>query len=97
VHVTPHTIASGLDAPYIGRNALAACTAAGVEVVTVPDDAIAAAMRRLYADAKLACEPAGAAGVAAVLCGLVEGESVVAVVSGGNVGPDIASGILAGR
>jgi threonine dehydratase len=54
-------------------------------------------MRRLYADAKLACEPAGAAGVAAVLCGLVEGESVVAVVSGGNVGPDIASGILAGR
>ena len=29
--------------------------------------------------------------------GLVEGESVVAVVSGGNVGPDIASGILAGR
>src|SRR4029079_15006811 len=50
VHVTPHTIASGLDAPYIGRNALAACTAAGVEVVTVPDDAIAAAMRRLYAD-----------------------------------------------
>jgi len=54
-------------------------------------------MRRVYADAKLACEPAGAAGVAAVLRGLVEGESVVAVVSGGNVGPDIASGILAGR
>jgi threonine dehydratase len=53
-------------------------------------------MRRLYADAKLACEPAGAAAVAAVLCGLVEGESVVGVVSGGNVGPDIASGILAG-
>jgi threonine dehydratase len=53
-------------------------------------------MRRIYADAKLACEPAGAAGVAAVLSGLVEGDSVVAVVSGGNVGPDIASGILIG-
>ena len=97
VPVTPDTIAGGLDAPYTGPNALAACQAAGVEVVTVPDEAIVDAMRRLYADAKLACEPAGAAGVAAVLCGLVEGESVVAVVSGGNVGPDIASGILAGR
>ena len=97
VHVTPHTIAGGLDAPYAGRNAIAACLAAGVEVVTVPDTAIEDAMRRLYADAKLACEPAGAAAVAAVLGGLVPGEAVVAVVSGGNVGPEIASGILAGR
>jgi threonine dehydratase len=97
VHVTPDTIASGLDAPYAGRNALAACEAAGVEVVTVPDDAIEAAMRRLYGDAKLACEPAGAAAVAAVLSGLIDGDSIVAVVSGGNVGPEIASGILAGR
>ena len=52
-------------------------------------------MRRLYADAKLACEPAGAAAVAAVLAGRVDAESMVAVVSGGNVGPEIASAILA--
>lgn len=97
VHVVPDTIAGGLDAPYTGPNALAACRAVGVQVVTVPDAAIAHAMRRLYADAKLACEPAGAAGVAAVLTGLVEGESVVAVISGGNVGPRKASDILAGR
>ena len=97
VHVTPQTIAGGLDAPYAGRNAIAACLAAGVEVVAVPDAAIEDAMRRLYADAKLACEPAGAAAVAAVFGGLVPGEAVVAVVSGGNVGPEIASGILAGR
>jgi len=96
VPVTPDTIAGGLDAPYTAPRALAACQAAGVQVVTVPDAAIADAMRRLYADAKLACEPAGAAAVAAVLSGLIEGESVVAVVSGGNVGADIASGILAG-
>ena len=93
----PRTIASGLDAPFTGRNALAACRAAGVEVVTVPDEAIVEAMRRLYADAKLACEPAGAAAVAAVQNGLVDGDSIVAVVSGGNVGADIASDILAGR
>jgi len=97
VDVTPSTIAGGLDAPYAGRNAIAACRAAGVEVVTVPDEAIVEAMRRLYADAKLACEPAGAAGVAAVLAGLAPGESAVAVVSGGNVGAEIASDILAGR
>jgi len=97
VPVTPATIAGGLDAPYTGPNALATCKAHGVEVVTVPDAAIAEAMRRLYADAKLACEPAGAAGVAAVAAGLATGESVVAVVSGGNVGADTASDILGGR
>src|SRR6185437_3757714 len=52
VDVVPRTIAGGLDTPFTGRNALAACRAAGVEVVTVPDEAIVEAMRRLYADAK---------------------------------------------
>jgi threonine dehydratase len=96
VAIAPQTRAGGLDAPYAGRNALAVCRAAGVEVVRVSDEAIEEAMRRVYADAKLACEPAGAAAVAAVLGDLIEGEDVVAVVSGGNVGPEIASGILAG-
>jgi threonine dehydratase len=96
VAVTPETRAGGLDAPYVGTNALAVCRSAGVEVVRVSDDEIEHAMRRIYADAKLACEPAGAAAVAAVLCGRIPGENVVAVVSGGNVGPGEASGILAG-
>jgi threonine dehydratase len=96
VAIVPQTTAGGLDAPYAGKNALAVCQAAGVTVVRVPDEAIAEAMRRVYADAKLACEPAGAAGIAAVLGGLVEGERPVVVVSGGNVGPEIASAILAG-
>jgi threonine dehydratase len=96
VPVAPETIASGLDAPFAGTRALPVCAAAGVEVVTVTDAQIAEAMRRLYAEAKLACEPAAAAGVAAVLVGAVEGDSIVAVVSGGNVGPEIASAILAG-
>ena len=88
--------AGGLDAPYAGQNALAVCRAAGVQVVRVSDEAIEEATRRVYADAKLACEPAGAAAVAAVLGGQIEGENVVAVVSGGNVGPENASAILAG-
>ena len=97
VAVSPRTIAGGLDAPFAGALSLDICRGAGVTVVTVTDVQIEDAMRRLYADAKLACEPAGAAAVAAVLAGLVEGDSIVAVVSGGNVGPEIASAILAGR
>jgi threonine dehydratase len=95
VGVVPRTIASGLDAPFAGLRALELCQAHGIDVVTVPDDEIEAAMRRLYADVKLACEPAGAAAVAAVLAGRVDAKTMVAVVSGGNVGPKIASAILA--
>ena len=96
VEIAPETRAGGLDAPYTGRNALAVCQAEGVEVVRVTDDEIEAALRRIYAEAKLACEPAGAAAVAAVLEGRISGENIVAVVSGGNVGPENASAILAG-
>ena len=94
VGVAPQTIAGGLDAPFAGRLALEVCQAAHVPVVTVTDAEIERAMRGLYAEAKLACEPAGAAAVAAVLAGRIDAESVVAVVSGGNVGPEIASDIL---
>jgi threonine dehydratase len=97
VRVRPETIAGGLDAPYAGTNALAVCQACSVESVLVTDAEIEAATRRLYADVKLACEPAGAAGLAAVLAGRVDGERVAVVVSGGNVGSETASAILAGR
>lgn len=97
VTVRPETIASGLDAPYAGTNALAVCRACSVESILVTDEEIERATRRLYADAKLACEPAGAAGLAAVLAGRVEGKKIVVVVSGGNVSAETASAILAGR
>lgn len=97
VPVTPDTIAGGLDAPFAGDNALATCVANGVETVLVGDDEIAAATRVLYADAKLAVEPAGAAGLAALLQGRIEATHPVVVVSGGNVAPETASGILAVR
>ena len=53
--------------------------------------------RFLYERAKLACEAAGAAAVAAVLAGKVNGGRTVCVVSGGNVAAETAAGILAGR
>ena len=54
-------------------------------------------MRFLYGRAKLACEPAAAVGVAALLAGKVAvdpTETVALVVSGGNVAAEIASAIL---
>jgi threonine dehydratase len=57
-------------------------------------------MHFAYGRAKLACEPAGAVGIAALLAGKVpveKGQTVVAVVSGGNVAPETASAILARR
>ena len=98
VRVEPNTIASGLDAPFAGENALAVCRELVDETVLVTDDEIAAGMRFLYGRAKLACEPAGAAATGALLAGKVpleQGETVVSVVSGGNVAPEIASAILA--
>jgi threonine dehydratase len=68
--------------------------------VLVTEDEIAEGMRSLYARAKLACEPSGAAAVAALLAGKIEsepGSPVVAVVSGGNADPKVAAGILASR
>ena len=56
------------------------------EIVTVTDEEISRAIILLLERAKAVVEPAGAAGLAAVLAGKVGGEGPVAVVlSGGNV------------
>jgi threonine dehydratase len=97
VEVTPSSIADGLNAPHAGRNALAIVREGVEDVVLVSEDEIMDAFRFLYERAKLACEPAGAAAVAALMAGKVAGDRVVAVVSGGNVGAQTASAILAQR
>jgi threonine dehydratase len=100
VPIEARSIADGLNAPFTGSATLAVCADRVDEVVLVSDDEIAEAMRFLYQRAKLACEPAGAAAVAALLSGktrVAPGSPVVAVVSGGNADPQIAAGILAGR
>ena len=82
------TLADGLAAPMAGvlNHALVAAYAQGV--VTVSDAEIVAAMRLLLERTKLLAEPAGAAGLAALLEGRIplSGDAPVAVVvSGGNV------------
>jgi threonine dehydratase len=97
VNVQPRSIADGLSAPFAGEHAIRICQGLGVESVLVSEDELADGMRFLYGRAKLACEPAAAAAVAALLAGKVAlepGDTAVAVVSGGNVEPEIASAIL---
>ena len=94
--VDARSIADGLNAPFAGRLALATAQALDVEPVLVTEDELAAGFRFLYQRAKLACEPAGAAAVAALLAGKVESGRTVCVVSGGNVAAHTAAGILTG-
>jgi threonine dehydratase len=95
VPVTPDSIADGLSAPFAGENALAVLRAHGVESVLVTEEEIEEAFRFLYARAKLACEPAAAVGVAALLAGKIDAGRIGIVVSGGNVVARTASAILA--
>src|SRR5206468_2887688 len=97
VTVQPTSIADGLNAPFAGENTLAICRELVDEVVLVTEDELKDAFRFLYGRAKLAVEPAGAACAAALLAGkvsLTPGETVVAVVSGGNVATRTAVAIL---
>jgi len=96
--VSPRSIADGLNAPFAGELAIRVAREHGVQIVLVEEAEIEAGMRFCYQRAKLACEPAGAAAVAAIQAGKIplnEGETVVAVVSGGNVSGETAAAILA--
>jgi threonine dehydratase len=100
VPVVPTSIADGLSAPFAGTHCLELAKAHVETVVLVTEDEIKAGMRFLYTRAKLACEPAAAVPVAALLADKIplgEGEIVAAVVSGGNVATETAVAILAGQ
>jgi threonine dehydratase len=97
VPVTPVSIADGLSAPFAGDVALGVLQEHDAESVLVTEEEIEEAFRFLYERAKLACEPAAAVGVAAILADKVGGGPMAAVVSGGNVATQTASAILARR
>lgn len=87
-HPGPASLADGLNAPITGAVPLAHIERFVDEVVRVEEDAIAAALRLVLTSAKLAAEPAAAAGIAALASGAVAvrpGQRVAVVVSGGNV------------
>src|SRR5436190_18291250 len=88
VPVSPQSIADGLAAPFAGDHGLEICRELVERIVLVSEDDLKNAMRLLYTRAKLAAEPAAAAGVAALMGGKVPlgpGGTRVVVVVGGNV------------
>ncbi len=97
VPVTPRSVADGLSAPFAGDAALEVLRANDVRSLLVTEAEIGVAFRFLYARAKLACEPAAAVGLAALLAGKIEGGNVGVVVSGGNVAAETASAILSAQ
>ena len=92
-----NTIADGLAPPFAGEHTFRHVQSFVDEMVRVADSEIIDAVRVLIKYCKLAAEPAGAAGLAALLAGKVSppsGSTVVCVISGGNAGLDILKRLL---
>ena len=88
VPIEPKSVADGLGAPFAGRWTLAMTRRHLDGIVLLDDATILAGLRFALERLKQVVEPAGAAGLAALLAGRVElgdGEKVAVVISGGNV------------
>ena len=84
-----NTVADGLAAPFAGVHTLAHVQRFVDDVVTVSDEEIMYALVSIMERCKVVVEPAGAASVAALICGKVRvnpGSTVVCIISGGNIG-----------
>ena len=91
------TIADGLAAPGAGAHCYALARQYVDDILVVTDDEIIAALKDILVYAKLYVEPGAAASVAALLTGTVpvqNGETVVAVLSGGNLDLEVLKGML---
>jgi threonine dehydratase len=91
----PRTIADGLQTTAVGEAPFAVIRDRVAGIVTVSDDELVDAMRFLFERLKLVVEPSGAAGVAALLAGKIEGDRIGVVLSGGNVGAERFAELLA--
>ena len=92
------TIADGIAVKRPGELTLAHVQSLVDEVVTVTDDELARAVVLLLERAKLVVEPAGAAAVAALLAGRIEGPEgpIAATLSGGNIDPLVLQHLVTG-
>lgn len=89
------TIADGIAVKQPSELTLAHVEAHVEAVVTVTDEEITRALLLLLEREKQLVEPAGAAGVAALLAGVVPGDGVVlAVLSGGNADPLVLTRLI---
>ena len=95
--MTTRTIADGLRTQSLGELNFLHVRAFVDDIITVSEDEIRNAMRTMVHTARLTPEPSGAVTTAAVLFHqeqLLPYRKVVAVMSGGNVEPEVLSSIL---
>ncbi|RAY15286.1 threonine/serine dehydratase [Actinomadura craniellae] len=95
---TSRTIADALRVQRVGDLPFAHIREYVDDIVTVGENEISTAMRRLAGEARLVAEPGGAVAVAAYLFHrdrLPVASAYVAVLSGGNVDPALLAGVLA--
>ncbi|RFS83752.1 threonine/serine dehydratase [Actinomadura spongiicola] len=94
---TGRTIADALRVQRVGELPFAHMRVHVDRVVTVTEDQIRLAMRRLVRETRLVAEPAGAVATAAFLyrrAELPEGRTYVSILSGGNVDPALFRDVL---
>lgn len=99
VTIQPRSVADGLGAPFAGTWTLAMARRLLDRIVLIDDPTIQAGMRFAAERLKQVVEPAGAAGLGALLAGrvpLAAGERVAVVLSGGNVDLGRFGELLAG-
>jgi threo-3-hydroxy-L-aspartate ammonia-lyase len=92
------TIADALRVEQVGALPFAHIRELVTDMITVTEDEMLTAVRLLARHARLVAEPGGAAAVAAYLfrpTELPEAKTPVAVLSGGNIGPELLARILA--
>ncbi len=87
----PMTLADGARTVSLGEHNWAILKDGIESIVEVPEENISEAVRLLFSLANLKAEPTGALGVGAILTdsGRFQGRRVCAVVTGGNVDPEI--------
>lgn len=96
--LTRRTIADALRVEQVGELTLAHMRAHVDGIVTVSEDEIRAAVRRVARDMRLIAEPGGVVAVAAYLFRMAElpqRRTYVAVLSGGNIAPSLFAELMA--
>ena len=94
---TARTMADGLRTFSVGELPWEHIRTQVHDIITVTEDEIADATRRLILQARLVAEPSGAVGTAAYLhhADQLPGGRTVAVLSGGNIDPEVLRKLLA--
>jgi threonine dehydratase len=90
------TIADGLRVQRLGEKTWPHIRAYVDDIVTVSEDQIRLAMRRIAREARLVAEPSGAVAAAGALASGSDPKTSVAVLSGGNVDHTLLAEILGG-